>query len=285
MLNEANLAATKARLAQMQGKLTEMKQRLAKSINGEPDASGRAIRRTTRATCHGDEDPGDPGSMLIGKSSRSHEQFDPDIGQFLVTRSQRNPTPLFGLGLIDAIPAKAIEAMAKRQAKESPETRGRVSHVKDGRVGRLGWKGQVASVEDFVLNACAVELGLEVPGHHQALIPQAPKYRASGLDLTSEECSSLVAYVKSLPKPDERQPFGDEEAKVQEAGRATFASIGCAACHSPTVGDVQGIYSDLLLHDMGPAISDDGSYDDSPATTARSFPTSLPTLRPRAGPV
>jgi CxxC motif-containing protein (DUF1111 family) len=261
-LSAENLAATKTRLAEMQGKLAVMKERLAKSINGKPDArKGRS---------------GDDSSDIVAAAKIQEIQASISManagfpnnsflthGQFLVTRSQRNPTPLFGLGLIDAIPANAIEAMAKHQAKESPETRGRVSHVKDGRVGRLGWKGQVASVEDFVLNACAVELGLEVPGHHQALIPQAPKYRASGLDLTTEECSSLVAYVKSLPRPDERQPFGDDEAKVQEAGRATFASIGCAACHSPTVGDVRGIYSDLLLHDMGPELSDDGSYDDS----------------------
>ena len=126
-------------------------------------------------------------------------------GSFLVSRSQRNPTPLFGLGLIDAIPDEAILALEKRQAKESPETRGRVSRLKDGRIGRLGWKGQTANVEDFVLNACAVEVGLEVPGHHQAMTPQAPKYRTDGLDLTSEECSALVAYVRSLPQPVERR--------------------------------------------------------------------------------
>jgi len=185
------------------------------------------------------------------------------IGEFLVTRSQRNPTPLFGLGLIEAIPDAAIEAMAKRQAKESPEIQGRASHVKDGRIGRLGWKGQVANVEDFVLNACAVELGLEVPGHHQAMVPQAPKYQAPGLDLTSEECAALVAYVRSLPKPVERPASGVEEAKIHDAGKATFASIGCAGCHSPRLGNVQGIYSDVLLHDMGQEMSDDGSYDDS----------------------
>jgi CxxC motif-containing protein (DUF1111 family) len=183
-------------------------------------------------------------------------------GEFLISRSQRNPTPLFGLGLIDAIPADAIEAVAKREAKESPQTAGRVSHVKDGRIGRLGWKGQVASVEDFVLNACAVELGLEVPGHHQSMTPQAPKYQTTGLDLTTEECNALVAYVKSLPKPAENGASGAEQAKVHNAGRAAFASIGCANCHSPKVGDVQGIYSDLLIHDMGQEMADDGSYSD-----------------------
>jgi CxxC motif-containing protein (DUF1111 family) len=211
---------------------------------------------------------GDPRAMAriqqirasVFANNPSLRQGSRAVGEFLVSRSQRNPTALFGLGLIDAIPEEAIEAVAKRQAKESPAIQGRVSRVKDGRIGRLGWKGQVANVEDFVLNACAVELGLEVPGHHQAMTPQAPKYRTTGLDLTAEECNALVAYVTSLPKPAERHAASSEEARIHGAGKATFASIGCASCHSPKVGNVQGIYSDLLLHDMGQETADDGSY-------------------------
>jgi CxxC motif-containing protein (DUF1111 family) len=184
------------------------------------------------------------------------------VGAFTVSVSQRNPTPLFGLGLIDAIPSEAIEAIAKRQAKKSPEIQGRVSRLKDGRIGRLGWKAQTANVEDFVLNACAVELGLEVPGHHQAMSPQAPKYQTTGLDLNTGECAALVAYVRSLPKPVERKPSGTLEAKHLGAGKALFSSIGCAGCHSPSVADVEGIYSDLLLHDMGAEMADEGSYSD-----------------------
>ncbi len=184
------------------------------------------------------------------------------VGAFSVSVSQRNPTPLFGLGLIDSIPSEAIEAMAKRQAKKSPEIQGRVSRLKDGRIGRLGWKGQVGNVEDFVLNACAVELGLEVPGHHQAMSPQAPKYQTTGLDLNAGECAALVAYVRSLPRPVERRPSSVEESKHLGAGKAMFSSIGCAGCHSPSVADVEGIYSDLLLHDMGPEMADEGSYSD-----------------------
>ncbi len=37
-----------------------------------------------------------------------------------------------------------------------------------------------------------------------------------------------------------------------EAGRASFVSIGCADCHRPSLGNIEGIYSDLLMHDMGP---------------------------------
>jgi CxxC motif-containing protein (DUF1111 family) len=186
------------------------------------------------------------------------------VGEFSVSRSQRNPTPLFGLGLIDAISPEAIEAMANRQAKEAPEIHGRVSRLKDGRIGRLGWKGQTASAEDFVLNACAVELGLEVPGHHQAMLPQAPKYQAGGLDLTSEECAALTAYVRSLPRPVERAASSTGEAKFLAAGRTAFTSVGCVGCHAPKLGKVEGLFSDLLLHDMGADMGDDGSYSDGP---------------------
>jgi CxxC motif-containing protein (DUF1111 family) len=199
-------------------------------------------------------------AMLASNPSMSQRVA---VGTFIVARSHRNPTPLFGLGLIDSIPEATIEKLAMEEARTSRETAGRVSRLKDGRIGRLGWKGQTANTEDFVLNACAVELGLEVPGHHQAMSPQAPRYQTTGLDLTAEECNALVAYVRSLPRPAEGRPSAPEEATPIASGRTTFASIGCAACHAPKVGDVTGIYSDLLLHDMGPELGDEGSYDGS----------------------
>ncbi|WP_422928787.1 di-heme oxidoredictase family protein [Singulisphaera sp. PoT] len=181
-------------------------------------------------------------------------------GEFVVSHSQRNATSLFGIGLLDAIPEAVIEAGAK-PSKDFPETLGRVSRLKDGRVGRLGWKGQTANSEDFVLTACAVELGLEVPGHEQSISPQAPKYKAGGEDLTADECSALVAYVRSIPRPLERVGQLHEEKETITGGKALFASVGCASCHNPKLGDVDGVYSDLLLHDMGPELADNGSYN------------------------
>jgi CxxC motif-containing protein (DUF1111 family) len=163
--------------------------------------------------------------------------------------------------LIDSIPESAIVAMAKKQAKETPETAGRAAKVADGRIGRLGWKGQTANSEDFVLNACAVEVGLEVPGHSQATTPQAPRYKGPGLDLTQAECSSLVAYVRALPRPVERAITNVSEAKFLNAGRDMFSKVGCANCHSAKLGEVEGLYSDLLIHDMGEETADAGSYD------------------------
>ncbi|MEJ7636754.1 MAG: di-heme oxidoredictase family protein [Singulisphaera sp.] len=133
--------------------------------------------------------------------------------------------------------------------------------MKDGRIGRLGWKGQTADTEEFVLTACAVEVGLEVPGHNQGISPQAPKYKAKGMDLSAEECASLTAYVRNLPRPAVREASSPEEAEYLRAGKASFASVGCASCHSEKLGSVEGIFSDLLLHDMGQEMADHGSYN------------------------
>ena len=81
-----------------------------------------------------------------------------------------------------------IEAVATEQevSTTSPEIHGRVSRLADGRIGRFGWKGQTASLNDFVLTACAVELGLEVPGHPQPGDPLSEDRHAPGLDLQIE---------------------------------------------------------------------------------------------------
>ena len=66
--------------------------------------------------------------------------------------------------------------------------------------------------------------------------------------------------MKNLPRPVERKASGAEDAKTHEVGKTTFTRIGCASCHAAKLGTVQGIYSDLLLHDMGQQMGDDGSY-------------------------
>jgi CxxC motif-containing protein (DUF1111 family) len=182
------------------------------------------------------------------------------VGEFVLVRSQRNPTPLFGAGLIDTIPDRVLEDAAKVKHLGFPEIAGRVSRLKDKRIGRFGWKAQTPTLQDFVLTACAVELGLEVPGHHQGGVPQKPDTKARGLDLSTDECNALVDYVRALPKPVERRPPAKSDAHEIDAGRKLFVSVGCATCHTPRLGDVDGIYSDLLVHDLGQQLGDTGQY-------------------------
>jgi CxxC motif-containing protein (DUF1111 family) len=183
----------------------------------------------------------------------------------------RNAPPLFGAGLINALPDAAFEAAVQQQ---DFQIRGRVHRLKDGRIGRFGWKAQVATLQDFVLTACANELGLEVPGHHQAPSPLDRDAQARGLDLTQAECDALVAYVGSLPSPAVIEPSGSPETLAVAGGRELFRSIGCAKCHIPDLGTIRGIYSDLLIHDMGEKLSDPGQYYDSDGLVSASAPKS-----------
>jgi CxxC motif-containing protein (DUF1111 family) len=115
-------------------------------------------------------------------------------------------------------------------------------------------------LREFTLQACAVELGLEVPGFSQTALPWDTSYQPPGLDLSAVQCNALVHFVASLPRPRRRDPETNRHADEVTAGQKLFERIGCAVCHQPKLGDVDGIYSDLLLHDMGPGLSDNGQY-------------------------
>ncbi len=193
--------------------------------------------------------------------------------------SQRNTPALFGAKLIDEIPDRVIIAneraqritwgMAPIRLENVPV--GRAIRLADGRVGRFGWKGQTASLAEFVQAACANELGLGNPGQAQPRPLSKRDYKAPGLDLTQEQCNQLTAFVASLPPPVECVP---EEAVAREnaaAGKKLFSSIGCADCHTPNLGDVEGIYSDLLLHRMGRDLIGGGSYGEPPPPESPGF--------------
>ncbi len=181
-------------------------------------------------------------------------------GHFTVTVTQRNPTALFGVGAMDQVSDEAIEAAAKRKHEKFPEVSGRVARLADGRIGRFGWKAQKATLEDFTLTACAVELGLNVPGHAQSGNPLDPEYTTEGYDLTKAECDSLVNYLHNLPTPTKNQPAEKPLMEYLSTGEHLFEQVGCATCHTPELGDAKDIYSDLLLHDMGAELGDTGSY-------------------------
>jgi CxxC motif-containing protein (DUF1111 family) len=172
-----------------------------------------------------------------------------------LVRSQRNTTALFGAGLIDEIPDTVLHTLAAAQARQG-EVTGRVPPIGPDKVGRFGWRGQQEHLHDFVLGACANELGLEVPGNQQPMNPLRPRYRPAGLDLTADQCELLTKYVASLPPPKIVEPTTTEQREIVASGRRLFSSVGCAACHIERIGPVEGIYSDLLLHDLGPGLTD-----------------------------
>lgn len=189
-----------------------------------------------------------------------------------VNISQRKTPALFGAGQIDGIPDRDIIAnervqrlkwgLASSTDKSAPV--GRVLRMADGRIGRFGWKAQTVSLNEFVRAACANELGLGNPGQAQPQPLGKPEYVTVGFDLTLAQCDQLADFISSLPQPVERIPQGAADREQVAAGKSLFHSIGCADCHIPNVGNVRGLYSDLLLHDMGQELEGGGDYNDQP---------------------
>lgn len=173
-------------------------------------------------------------------------------GDFIVELSQRNTPSLFGAGAIDGIDDKALLNQVARQRQLNMG--GRVARTADGRVGKFGWKGQKATLREFVEEAAAGELGLETPNKHQGADPRGPAEPAPGVDLGKDQIDSITAFVASLPKPER------SESDAIRSGERLFRELECSKCHVPNLGGVEGIHSDLLLHDMKPEMLETGQY-------------------------
>lgn len=180
--------------------------------------------------------------------------FDP------VVMANVNTPALFGAGLLDRISDRAVRQGARAQLWrqigrelqlefDSPGA-GRLHVLPDGRVGKLGWKAQFASLEEFVAAACAVEVGLSNPLRKQDQPRRYAEDKDAPLDMNRKQLDSLVAFVASLPRPEQVLPDNPQKRQIVETGESLFDSVGCADCHTPDLGDVAGIYSDLLLHSV-----------------------------------
>ncbi len=186
---------------------------------------------------------------------------------------QRNTPSLFGASVIDAIPDAAILAnernqglkiMAAFNGEQMPA--GRAAKLSRKRVGKFGWKANIGTLSEFVRVACANELGLGNPLQAQPASLSQPDYRPPGLDLTDQQCDQMTAFIASLPRPQEVIPPSAAEAAQAAAGKKHFKQIGCMNCHTADIAETQGIYSDLLLHEMGEGLGGGGGgfYGETP---------------------
>src|SRR4030095_14519875 len=67
-----------------------------------------------------------------------------------------------------------------------------------------------------------------------------------------------------LHRPVERAPANPQEQESVANGRKHFHAVGCAECHVASLGSIDGLYSDLLLHRMGVQLVSGGSYTSPP---------------------
>ncbi|QDT56867.1 Cytochrome c [Caulifigura coniformis] len=179
---------------------------------------------------------------------------------------QRNTPALWGSGEIESLRQAGGDEIRRRLADEitakKPWITGRPPISLTGDDGWYGWRGQVASLDGIVRGACASELGIQVEGAAESthpLLEERPvrgrKSATKTVDLTEQQIHQLVSFVSELPRPVRRTPDASN-SQIVMAGEKAFESVGCADCHVPDLGSVKGMYSDQLLHDMGPQTSD-----------------------------
>jgi CxxC motif-containing protein (DUF1111 family) len=194
-----------------------------------------------------------PGGVRIeGGCQILTRDFDP------IHTKSINSTALFGAGWIDRVSGKTIvheyrkRALAQLPRDFDPKSRGalpgRPRVLPDGRMGKFGWKAQFATLEEFVAAACANEIGLGNPRMDQAQPKTQWKYPKVQPDLDATQFRALVAFVDTLSRPEETLPTDTRHRQHAERGKDVFRTVGCAACHTPDIGGVSGVYSDFLLH-------------------------------------
>jgi len=195
----------------------------------------------------------------------------------------RIPTPLFGLGLIEAVPdanlVAAVAAMSSLRA--SLGIAGQFNRsANDNGISRFGWKAQDKSLVIFSGEAYLVEQGVtnEVFPNERDTDPgcvfNAGPEDATRLALTrdvsrgsaaaelSSDTVKFAMFMRLLAPPAPAQP-----TQGSRNGRQVFDTVGCQACHIPA--QVTGRsrfaaldkvsfqpFSDFALHDMGSGLGD-----------------------------
>ena len=186
----------------------------------------------------------------------------------------RVPTPLFGLGLVEATPDDTLRAnlAANRAAKFALGIRGSFNTSgNDGTITRFGWKAQNKSLLIFAGEAYNVEQGVtneNFPNERSGV----PGCVFNGLedttptDGTSSDLVNFAIFMRLAAPPTPALPQGVTSQSAQN-GASLFNRVGCALCHTPTLttgmSSFTGMsnftyspFSDFALHHMGSGLRD-----------------------------
>lgn len=210
--------------------------------------------------------------------------------------SPRIAPQLAGIGLLEAISEADILRNAADQAASDGPVKGQVNRVWDvfagaERVGRFGWKANVASIASQTAGAFNGDIGitsrrlpnesctptqvdcLDAPhgGGKRAGVSALTAARNATAEVPEIDDATLnhTIFYQATLAPAARRKAKD---KTVLRGQVLFAKARCSSCHRPsyvtaenpssrwTSSKLQGQkiwpYTDLLLHDMGPNLAD-----------------------------
>lgn len=256
------------------------------------DGRGRLSNSLTRF--------GDPSFELGGPQlqDRAIPGAEPETVPAGLATSVRLPPPVFGVGLLEAITDSAILSHVDSLDADGDGVSGRPNWViappyvpgdEPGgsggyRVGRYSRKGQVASLMHQVVAAYHQDIGITTdfePVENRnplASVATEAADRVADPELPAATVRAVVAYLRMLAPP---TPGAMTAAR--QRGSTVFDSIGCGTCHVPELATGPHriaalanrpvrLYSDLLLHDMGPGLADNRPDGDASGSEWRTAP-------------
>ncbi|HEY1394676.1 di-heme oxidoredictase family protein, partial [Roseateles sp.] len=210
--------------------------------------------------------------------------FDGPVPQLWSARAAQ---PLIGVGLLEAVPEADILARA-RTTPDPDGVLGKANFSVDPesgetRLGRFGWKAAKASVRHQVAAALLNDMSVTspvFPNRGCSTDPAGCRAAPAEKGIQESDLNALTQYMQLLAVPAQRSlasgfPKGvapPEEHRVDAAqvaaGRRVFDALRCAACHTAEMKTGKNHpfaelrdqtirpFTDLLLHDMGPALAD-----------------------------
>lgn len=188
-----------------------------------------------------------------------------------VMYSPRIAPPVFGLGLLEAVAESTILEYEDANDANGDGISGRANYtwdvVKKKRVlGRFGWKAAAPTVLQQTAGAYNEDMGITsyVFPFESSFGQSQNNDNVPEPELSDSLLEAATHYVRTLAVPGRRNL---NEPDVV-AGKKIFNQIQCAACHRPMMETAVNVafppvsnqrifpYSDMLVHDMGPALAD-----------------------------
>ncbi|MCW3084373.1 MAG: thiol oxidoreductase [Bacteroidetes bacterium] len=185
--------------------------------------------------------------------------------------SPRVAPPVFGLGLLEAIPEWALLAHQDVNDADHDGISGKANYVwnvlkNDKSIGRFGWKAGNPTLLQQSAGAYNQDMGITNFIFNKESCEGQTQYQ--NLDDEPEVSDSLLYavafYMQTLSVPGRRMA---DDAEVKR-GKQIFTQAKCSSCHVPMYKTDVNVafrevsnqtifpYTDLLLHDMGAGLAD-----------------------------
>jgi hypothetical protein len=202
--------------------------------------------------------------------------------------SFRIPLQILGLGLIDSIQDREILSHFNATASQRAalDIAGHPNRsANDDTITRFGWKAQNKSITMFAGEAYNVEMGInnelfptakeEDPGCQGPEKPEPNDVTRTDPNDSNNQAFNNPLHIMAdwmmfqlmMRFTDAPQPDPNPSPSAQR-GRTVFSTIGCALCHTPQMQTAPvmnsavlenrpvNLFSDLLVHHMGPGLAD-----------------------------